>query len=124
MKIEGMVLAHPYFWVRFVLDWAWRLVVLDEMSSLDHPSINLVAPEGATSLVELGWRRAMVLLAEQDPWFYRGRAYYEALKESAKEATVFESTGPEAVHGFHIAHPETELAKEVMGKLVDFIHPK
>ncbi|ONK54755.1 uncharacterized protein A4U43_UnF11900 [Asparagus officinalis] len=105
VRIEGMILAHPYFWgatpidgeiknplVRLMLDWAWRVVSSDEISSsLDHPSINPVA-EGAPDLAGLGCERAMVFLAELDPWHFRGRAYYEALTESGKEAAVLQST--------------------------------
>lgn len=131
-KIEGMVLAHPFFWgtepigseatdpgVRIGISSPWK-VVNKAGVEVDHPWFNPMG-SGAPELAGLGCGRVMVCVAEKDVLAERGRAYYEALKASQwrGEAELVESEGED--HGFFLKKPECDKALELLVRIVAFL---
>lgn len=135
IRIEGLILFHPYFWGKEPLgseppipefrrdqELFWRLVCPGTAKGLDDPLINPLA-EGAPGLEGLAGERALVCLAE-DELRERGKAYYERLKESGwrGEVELFQSEGE--YHVFHLLKPDCHQALLLMERVVEFLKCK
>nr|CAD1825125.1 unnamed protein product [Ananas comosus var. bracteatus] len=96
VRIEGLILAHPWFWGKEPIgeetrdpvrrEWTERLwkTVCPGTEGIDDPRINPMA-EGEAGLERLGklpCETVMVAVAEKDMLSERGRAYCEGLKKS------------------------------------------
>ncbi|KAK1295832.1 putative carboxylesterase 2 [Acorus calamus] len=132
VRIEGVVLVHPYFWgstettealseeERAKREGVWRFVC-PTSKGVDDPRVNPLA-EGALSLAGLGSERVLVCEAEKDFLRGRGRTYYEGLKRSGWKGTAeFVETEGEG-HVFHLFNPGCESAKVLMKRLVSFFN--
>ncbi|XP_008775309.1 probable carboxylesterase 12 [Phoenix dactylifera] len=135
IRIEGLILFHPYFWgkepvesepalpeFRSYQEAFWRLVCPGTAKGLDDPLINPLS-EGAPGLEGLAGERTLVCLAE-DELRWRGRAYYERLKGSGwrGEAELVESEGE--YHVFHLMKPDCQQALLLMERVVEFLKCK
>ncbi|PKA49489.1 putative carboxylesterase 2 [Apostasia shenzhenica] len=137
MKVEGLVLIHPYFWGKEKFkteeeekegaivkaedpEGIWRIVCSGK-KELDDPWINPFAV-GAPSLVVLGCRRALVTTAGQDLMRERGRVYYEKLKESGWGGEVEFNEAEGEDHVFYLFDRNTEKAQELTQLLANFFN--
>nr|XP_010943010.1 tuliposide A-converting enzyme 2, chloroplastic [Elaeis guineensis] len=131
VRIEGVILVHPYFWgkepfdaeiadmeIKKRMDGLWTLICPGTVGS-DDSLINPVA-EAAPSLKGLACERVLVCVAKLDLLRERGRTYYEELKGSGwgGEVELFESEGED--HAFHFEKLNSEKALELMARVVEF----
>ena len=131
VNIEGIVAIHPFFWITpatgknfWLNDWnerLWKIIYPSCQNCLQEPRINPGA-EGAKSMKELGCSKILVCIAGDDFLREQGEGYLEILKggEFSGSVEVFVSPGEE--HVFHLFHPESEKAKELMQRVVDFVN--
>ncbi|CAH2050668.1 unnamed protein product [Thlaspi arvense] len=89
-------------------------------AGLDHPMVNPFAA-GAPTMAGMGGFRLLVCVGEQDICRERGIHYCDAVRESRwrGEVELYEAEGGK--HGFHIAEPETEMAKVMIARLASFL---
>ncbi|XP_031497189.1 probable carboxylesterase 12 [Nymphaea colorata] len=131
VKIQGIILVHPYFWSSTRLDeelpesvelveLIWKLAC-PASPGVDDPIMNPLAV-GSPSLSGLGCRRVLVAIAGKDFLRGRGRWLYEALTASGwkGEAEVEEVEGEE--HVFHLFRLEDEKAKLLLKRFASFIN--
>ncbi|CAL5005746.1 unnamed protein product [Urochloa decumbens] len=128
VRIEGMVLLHPYFRGKELLPSElteprsleraerWWAFVTAGRYGIDHPFVNPLAM-AAAEWAALGCRRAMVAVAGLDKMRDRGRRYVEALRASGAwagdEAVLYEDHGER--HVFFLRKSEgSDKAKEDM----------
>ncbi|PKA63205.1 putative carboxylesterase 2 [Apostasia shenzhenica] len=124
VKVEGMVLIHPYFSTGpeaegSIGDRLWRMVCPGAEGGTGDPRLN-PASEGKVALAGMAGRRAVVFVAEKDVLREKGTAYHEVVTGSGwgGEAEVVETEGEG--HVFHLLKPESEKAGEMMEKVVAF----
>ncbi|XP_074589077.1 putative carboxylesterase 12 [Curcuma longa] len=118
--LRGIVLIHPYLLgsnplpseeispeMTAGLKKMWQIAYPAAAGDVDHPWINPLAA-GAPSLTELGSRRVLVCLAEEDVMRDRGREYFRRLRDSGweGESQLYES--PAKGHAFHLFDPDSE----------------
>ncbi|XP_020080938.1 probable carboxylesterase 2 [Ananas comosus] len=132
VRIEGLILAHPWFWGKEPIgeetrdpvrrEWTERLwkTVCPGTEGIDDPRINPMA-EGEAALERLGklpCGTVMVAVAEKDMLSERGRAYCEGLKKSGWGGRVelLDTEGED--HVFHLLNPNCDKAKDMMDRLV------
>ncbi|PRQ38693.1 putative carboxylesterase, 2-hydroxyisoflavanone dehydratase [Rosa chinensis] len=133
LMILGTSLTHPYFWgskpiaedpckepEKDLAAMLWNFAYPSAPGGLDNPLINPLAPE-APSLAGLGCSRLFVSVSEHDGLKFRGIRYYDAVKKSGweGEAELVDVEGE--AHAFHILKFETQKAKDLTKKLVDFL---
>ncbi|KAK1305417.1 putative carboxylesterase 2 [Acorus calamus] len=133
LRIEGLVLLHPYFWgtqrtesesedpkFTAVIDRVWPFAHPTSVGN-DDPLINPLG-RGAPCVSTLGCARALVCVAGKDALRDRARGYYEALGESGwdGEAEFFASEGEG--HCFFLLGEESDGAKALMARIVSFIN--
>ncbi|XP_020592226.1 probable carboxylesterase 2 [Phalaenopsis equestris] len=131
LRVKGMALIHPFFWGsepvgleprdREFRDWMNRRwwFTFPGAVGLDDPRWNPTA-EGAPSLAGLGCERVLVTVADKDYLKYRGREYYERLKESGWKGVAEFVETPAAGHVFHILDHASEIAVKKVRILADF----
>ncbi|KAG0480325.1 hypothetical protein HPP92_010902 [Vanilla planifolia] len=137
MEMEGALIVHAFFWGKTKIggeleekegavisvkdaDKMWPFVCPGTIG-LDDPWLNPLADD-APSLAGLGFRRALVCVAEKDLLYERGRVYYEKLKESgwSGEAEFIETE--EEDHDFFLFKPESEKTEAFVNHLASFIN--
>ncbi|KAH0461151.1 hypothetical protein IEQ34_008726 [Dendrobium chrysotoxum] len=129
--IKGMALVDAYFWgeepvgsedrdigFRADMERMWRFLC-PGTSGLDDPRMNPVA-DAAPGLAGLGCERVLVVVAEKDVLWSRGKLYYDKLKSSGWSGEVQLIDTPDAEHDFHIFEPQTEKALAVTKQLAAF----
>lgn len=116
VKIEGMVLAHPFF-VGTKLDRIW-LYMCPRNRGLEDPRIKPAAED----LARLGCERVLVFVASKDQLRDAGRSYCEELKNSGWKGTVKIVEHEGVGHTFHLFKPNCEQALYMMKSLVSFIN--
>ncbi|WOK92891.1 2-hydroxyisoflavanone dehydratase-like [Canna indica] len=138
VRVEGVVLLHPYFWGTERLPSEqgrddgplirpeaarnlWMFV--SGGAGFDNPRINPLA-EGAPSLASLACRRVLVAVAGKDTLRDRGRAYCESLRSSGwgGEVELLETEGRD--HGFFVFRPESRDASVLFKRLACFMMSK
>ncbi|KAL4196967.1 hypothetical protein AMTRI_Chr04g185770 [Amborella trichopoda] len=127
--LRGVVLVHPFFWGSDLSEeeeersWSvnqmWT-VACPTSDGIDDPWINPRA-ETAPPLKELGCQRVLVCLAGVDFLREKGKAYYEALRESGWEGVAEVVEVAEEGHAFHLFNQGCENAVKLMERIVDFI---
>ncbi|CAN6466708.1 unnamed protein product [Victoria cruziana] len=134
IKLQGLILVHPFYWssarfdceppefVAFV-QAMWKLIC-PASAGEDDPLLNPLSA-GSPSLSGLGCRSVLVAIAGGDSLRDRGRWFYEALTASGwkGEAELDETEGEEHVHVFHLFNPEKEKAKLLLKRFASFINP-
>lgn len=135
-KVEGMVLANPYFWGKERIgvereEWKegmmLKVSVVDPMWSIacpgsegpDDPRLNPVA-EGAPSLADLGCRRVLIGVGDMDLLVDRARLYSEKLRESGWGGEVEITVAGGEDHGFFLRYPGNREAELFFDRLVSF----
>lgn len=132
IKIEGLVLMHPYFWgkdpvgsetvepeIRTGAGKSWNYVCAGAFD-IDHPYVNPMGPRQEWEM--LGCKRVIVTVAEKDHFRERGKAYVEGLKKSAwcGDTELHVSEGEE--HVFFLVKAQSEKAVKEMETVVAFLN--
>ncbi|KAJ6828520.1 putative tuliposide A-converting enzyme 1, chloroplastic [Iris pallida] len=125
LRVEGLVLVHPYFWLKGAgdpnLEGAWG--AMSEMD-IEDPRHGPMADGAEAELAGLRCRRVMVEVAEKDVLKAVGVAYREALARSGWGGEVeLVETGGEG-HVFHLARPVCAKGEELMDRVAAFINAK
>lgn len=135
VKIWGAYMNHPYFWGSSPIgsepvdgfeetfaSVVWNFVYPSAPGGLDNPMLNPMAA-GAPSLARLGCRKMFISVAGKDYLYLRDRAvlYYEAIKESGWKGEVELFEEKEEDHCYHMNFPDTETAKILIHRVVDFL---
>lgn len=137
VKIEGIVLVHPYFWgkdpigdestevgFRTKMERDWCYVSPESQKSgkgVNDPMINPMA-EGAPCLKGLACRKVMVCIASEDFLKHRGLSYHRQLKESGWEGALELGTTEGKGHVFHLFDPTCDKAVQKMERLDYFLN--
>lgn len=131
VKLEGIVLVHPYFWgkepigsetgdaeKRGKVDQLWRFVY-PATSGSDDPYMN---PASDPKLGSLGTGKVLICVAEKDLLKDRGWYYRELLEKSGWGGVVkvLETAGED--HIFHLMNPDTENANALLKSIVSLIN--
>ncbi|XP_054786297.1 probable carboxylesterase 13 [Prosopis cineraria] len=119
LNLAGIVLIHSYVGN----DRKSELIELlyPTMAGPDEPKIN---PAKDPNLQRLGCRRVLVMVAGNDSLVNRGRAYYEALKNSGWEGEVNMVEAGGETREFHLYDPEKEKARSLVRQFGSFIAQK
>ncbi|KAK8971047.1 putative carboxylesterase 2 [Platanthera guangdongensis] len=136
-KVEGMVLANPFFWGKdrigveqgkaregsmlniSVLDQLWP-ILFPALAGLDDPRLNPVA-EGAPSLANLGCGRVLICIGDMDLLVDRARIYCEKLRDSGwgGEVEIMVAGGKD--HGYFVLeYPGSREAEAFLESFVGF----
>ncbi|CAN6167226.1 unnamed protein product [Urochloa humidicola] len=131
-RIEGAILLHPWFGGNAPVEGEdatrakemaaiWEFACPVTAGGADDPRMNPMAP-GAPALESLQCERMLVCAGEKDWAAARDRAYYAAVTASAwaGSAAWLESEGEG--HVFFLDKPECAKARELMDRVVTFVH--
>ncbi|CAN6210946.1 unnamed protein product [Urochloa humidicola] len=131
-RIEGAILLHPWFGGNALVEGEdatrakemariWEFACPGAAGGADDPRMNPMAP-GAPALESLRCERMLVCAGEKDWAAARDRAYYAAVAASAWPGRTawLESEGEG--HVFFLEKPECTKARELMDRVVTFIH--
>ncbi|CAN6174588.1 unnamed protein product [Urochloa humidicola] len=133
-RIEGAILLHPWFGGNALVEgedatkakemaavWEFACPGAAGGAGADDPRMNPMAP-GTPALESLRCERMLVCAGEKDWAAARDRAYYAAVSASAwaGSAAWLESEGEG--HVFFLEKPECAKARELMDRVVTFVH--
>ncbi|CAL5073935.1 unnamed protein product [Urochloa decumbens] len=131
-RIEGAILLHPWFGGNTLVEGEdatrakemaaiWEFACPGAAGGADDPRMNPMAP-GAPALESLRCERILVCAGEKDWAAARDRAYYAAVADSAWPGRTawLESEGEG--HVFFLENPECAKARELMDRVVTFVH--
>ncbi|CAL5081805.1 unnamed protein product [Urochloa decumbens] len=131
-RIEGAILLHPWFGGNALVEGEdatrakemarmWEFACPGAAGGADDPRTNPMAP-GAPALESLRCERMLVCAGEKDWAAARDRAYYAAVAASAWPGRTawLESEGEG--HVFFLEKPECAKARELMDRVVTFVH--
>ncbi|GAV71944.1 Abhydrolase_3 domain-containing protein [Cephalotus follicularis] len=118
LRIVGLLIVHPFFGGK-ERDDMYKFLCPTSSGCDDDPKLN---PAVDPHLKSMGCDRVLVFVAEKDWLKPRGVAYYETLGKSGWGGTVelFETKGED--HCFHVFNSQTENARSLINKMVDFIN--
>lgn len=133
LRIQGLVLVHPYFsqrkptmvekssGIEMSLERIefFRKSALPEGAEWGHPWENPLHPD-CPKLSDIGLPRVLVAAAEKDVFYGSAVEYYKGLKEAGKNAQLFESQGEG--HCFHFFLPSSEATQLLETQIIRFIH--
>jgi acetyl esterase/lipase len=134
IKINGLVLMHPFFWgkdpvgsettepeIREEAKKRWNYVCAGAFG-IDHLCLNPMGPRQEWEM--LGCKRVLVTVAEKDYFRERGMAYVEGLKKSVwcGDAELHVSEGEE--HVFFLVKTQSEKAVKEMEMVVAFVNTR
>lgn len=116
LKVEGMVLLHPYFGA----DKKDELVAF-LYPAYDGPSNPKIHSPMDPKLSTLACPRVLIFISEKDFLRERGCNYYEALKKSnwSGKVDIVEFSGED--HVFHLFDPTKENSLSLMSQFVAFL---
>ncbi|KAK1560178.1 hypothetical protein Q3G72_023243 [Acer saccharum] len=122
LKIEGLVMVHPFFGATKELDKIIEMYKFMYPSSTgrdDDPKLN---PEVDVNLKSMVGDRVLVCAAEKDLIRDRGLAYYDVLLKSEWNGNVefYETLGEG--HCFHLFNPNSENDGPLNDIIVNFIY--
>ncbi|MED6170075.1 hypothetical protein PIB30_027397 [Stylosanthes scabra] len=130
LKIEGIVLVHPYFWgserigsegnqaeAAEKVDGLWRFTC-PTTSGSDDPLIN---PDKDPNVGKVACERVLVLVAEKDLLRDRGYYYKEVLEKNGWGGVVQVVEAKDEIHVFHMFKPTCENALLLLNQVVSFI---
>ncbi|XP_016171323.1 probable carboxylesterase 2 [Arachis ipaensis] len=131
LKIEGIVLVHPYFWgserigseayqteAAEKVDGLWRFSC-PTTSGSDDPIIN---PDKDPNVGKLACERVLVLVAEKDLLRDRGFFYKEVLEKNGWGGVAQVVEAKDEGHVFHMFKPTCENAMLLLNQVVSFIN--
>ncbi|CAN6196211.1 unnamed protein product [Urochloa humidicola] len=131
-RIEGAILLHPWFGGNALVEGEdatrakemaaiWEFACPGAAGGADDPRMNPMAP-GAPALESLRCERMLVCAGEKDWAAARDHAYYAAVAASAWPGRTawLESEGEG--HVFFLEKPECAKARELMDRVVTFVH--
>ncbi|CAN6182551.1 unnamed protein product [Urochloa humidicola] len=131
-RIEGAIFLHPWFGGNALVEGEdatrakemaaiWEFACPGAAGGADDPRMNPMAP-GAPALESLQCERMLACAGEKDWAAARDRAYYAAVTASAwaGSAAGLESEGEG--HVFFLEKPECAKARELMNRVVTFVH--
>ncbi|KAG9148186.1 hypothetical protein Leryth_014102 [Lithospermum erythrorhizon] len=119
LKLEGMILIHPFFGNGKKADKLWEYIY-PGTSGVHDPRLNPAAH--VNLLKKLACKRIMICVAEEDELRKRGWYYYESVKRSGwnGEVEIVETKGES--HVFHLLDPCCENAGIFMKQVASFIN--
>ncbi|KAF8723257.1 hypothetical protein HU200_021773 [Digitaria exilis] len=128
-RIEGAVLLHAAFGGKervagesvetaWTMDTLWSVICPEATDGVDDPRVNPLSAT-APSLRELPFQRLLVVEADGDFFWGRGKSYYEGVLASGWAGTVdwFETMGK---HTFFLFDPSCPEAVALMDRLTAF----
>ncbi|KAK7319847.1 hypothetical protein RJT34_04575 [Clitoria ternatea] len=116
LKLQGMVLIHPYFGNESKDQLVEYLY--PGYAGPDDPKIHATYDP---KLSGLGCPKVLVFISEKDFLRQRGQCYYEALKKSGWKGVVDIVEFPAEDHVFHLFDPTKEKAEDLVKRFVSFI---
>lgn len=117
LKLDGLVLVHPYF-SDGEKDELIEFLFPTREGGMDDPRLN---PEKDPGLGRVGCKRVVVMLAEKDALRQRGVRYDAALRKSGWDGVV-ETTEIQGVgHAFHLFDPMNDKVPELVKQIVSFL---
>ncbi|XP_012086297.3 probable carboxylesterase 1 [Jatropha curcas] len=117
VKLEGMILVHPYFKGTTHFDKMW-LSVCPTNGGLEDPRLKPAVKDMASTVCE----RVLVFIAQKDLFRKAGISYYKELKKSGWKGKANMVVHEGAGHAFHLSNPNCEQALSLMKDFVSFIN--
>ncbi|KAF8020477.1 hypothetical protein BT93_G1019 [Corymbia citriodora subsp. variegata] len=132
IDLRGIILVQPFFMgnepvgnertdqaTRSLLVGLWHLACPSATDGCDDPQIN---PEKDPRLSSMGCARVLIFVAERDVQREREWLYRDLLVKSEWEGTVevMEAKGED--HQFHLFHPTSNDAVNLMRRFVSFLN--
>lgn len=117
VKLEGMILTHPFFndgKPDKILEH-----ICPDLEGWDDPRLNPMAHPGLLS--SLVCSKILICLSEKDMIRDRGWLYYEALKNSGWKGELDLVDIEEEDHVFHLVKPNCDRAGVLMKRVVSFL---
>ncbi|XP_044488191.1 probable carboxylesterase 4, mitochondrial [Mangifera indica] len=116
-KVIGALIVHPFF-VGKEVDEMYKYICPTSSGCDDDPKLN---PSVDPNLKSMGCDKVLVFVAEKDRLRNLGVGYYESLVNSEWPGKVelYETLGED--HCFHLFNLNSEKARALMKKMVDFI---
>ncbi|CAO2821039.1 unnamed protein product [Amaranthus hypochondriacus] len=117
VKIEGMILVHPFFGQGSKDDDFWMSMCPKNEGSKDHR-----LKPGKSDLVRIGCCRVLVLVADNDNLLDGGKGYVDDLIKSGWEGKVDLVKNENRTHCFHILNLDDSEAVANMQRIISFIY--
>ncbi|KAI9180779.1 hypothetical protein LWI28_008094 [Acer negundo] len=118
LKIQGLLIVHPFFVVKEP-DKMYKFLCPSSTGCNDDPKLN---PEVDPNLKSTAGDRVLVCVAEKDWLRNRGVAYYEILNKSGWNGNVelYETLGED--HCFHMFNFNSENVGPLIDKMIHFVN--
>ncbi|XP_057545945.1 probable carboxylesterase 4, mitochondrial [Amaranthus tricolor] len=117
VKIEGMILVHPFFGQGSIDDEVWMCMCPTNAGPWDHRM-----KPSESDLVGIGCGRVLVLVAEDDYLRDGGKGYVDELIKSGWEGRVDIVKNQKRTHCFHIFNFHDSEAVANMQRIISFIY--
>ncbi|XAR72886.1 Carboxylesterase [Bertholletia excelsa] len=117
LKLEGLVLVHPFFGNEEP-NKLWTYIC-PGTSGIHDPRLNPAADPGLLS--KLGCSRVIVFVGEKDHLRERGWTYCNALSKSGWVGSVEVEEAEGEGHVFHLFNPGCEKARNLIKRLASFM---
>ncbi|XP_051135775.1 probable carboxylesterase 5 [Andrographis paniculata] len=132
VKLDGVILNCPHFWGNEPLPFEaankayadymgliWLVAWPDCPGGWDHPASN---PTKNPNLHKLGCKRIYIYVAGNDILRERGLEFVDSLKKVRWPGQVYLSDVPGVNHVFNVSNHTLPESKEIMKKVVAFLH--